>query len=383
MSRIILDLENPILQIMINYFNMKQVNLLTLEYDGLKIYSNKKSKHYSINELENIIFEKSGIKMKLSFKVMEDFYPDFGIRVSTDNIIQKNVIENKSKVIHHDHALEKGNILGYICRECNLQIQNRDKSIPLFFHNGSNYDNSIILEALSNNFKNELSLICIGSSSENFKMINLKFRGLKYRLKLLDSRNFLKEALSDLSENLPYKYKIVTKEHYFPDNFELLKTKIAFPYEWLNEENLYNEKLTSIEKFYSKIKLDTITREEYLQTLEIYEKLKCKNIKEFLDIYLRLDICLLTDCVEAFRMEIWNEFEIDMTKYITSCSLSKELLLKSMGVKIELFRDIDMYDFVNSSTMGGVCIASQNMCDNDNGKSVISSCDICSLYPNI
>ena len=128
--RIISDLENQILQIMINYFNMNQVNLFTLEYDGLKIYSNKKSKHYSINELENLIFEKSGIKMKLSFKVMEDFYPDFGIRVSTDNIIQKKVIENKSKVIHHDHALEKDNILGYICRECNLQIQNRDKSIP-------------------------------------------------------------------------------------------------------------------------------------------------------------------------------------------------------------------------------------------------------------
>ena len=41
LSRIILNLENQILQIMIDYFNMKQVNLLTLEYDGLKIYSNK------------------------------------------------------------------------------------------------------------------------------------------------------------------------------------------------------------------------------------------------------------------------------------------------------------------------------------------------------
>ena len=382
LSRIILDLENQILQIMINYFNMKQVNLLTLEYDGLKIYSDKRCKHYSINELENLIFEKSGIKMKLSFKVMENFYPDFGIRVSTDNIIQKNVIENKSKVVHHDHALEKDNILGYICRECNLQIQNREKSVPMLFHNGSNYDNSIILEALSNDFKNELSLNCIGSSSENFKMMNFKLKGLKYSLKLLDSRNFLKGTLSDLSENLPDKCKIVTREH-FPDNFELLKTKIAFPFEWLNEENLLNEKLPSIEKFYSKIKLDTITREEYLQTLEIYEKLKCKNIKEFIDIYLRLDICLLTDYLEALRIEIWNEFEIDMTKYITSCSLSKELLFKYTGIKIELFRDINMYDFVNSSIMGGVCIASQNICDNDSGSSVISSCDICSLYPYV
>ena len=98
-SRIVLSLENKILQIMIDYFNMKQVNILTLEYDGLKIFSNKKSKHYSINELENLIFEKSGIKMKLSFKVIKDMYVDFGIRCNTDDIIQKNVIENKFESI--------------------------------------------------------------------------------------------------------------------------------------------------------------------------------------------------------------------------------------------------------------------------------------------
>ena len=37
LSRIILDIENQILQIMINYFVCKKVNVFTLEYDGLKI----------------------------------------------------------------------------------------------------------------------------------------------------------------------------------------------------------------------------------------------------------------------------------------------------------------------------------------------------------
>ena len=35
LSRIILNIENQILQIMINYFTSKNVNILTLEYDGL------------------------------------------------------------------------------------------------------------------------------------------------------------------------------------------------------------------------------------------------------------------------------------------------------------------------------------------------------------
>ena len=51
LSRIIFDIENQILQIMINYFISKNFNILTLEYDGLKIYTNKNSKNFSINEL--------------------------------------------------------------------------------------------------------------------------------------------------------------------------------------------------------------------------------------------------------------------------------------------------------------------------------------------
>ena len=56
LSRIILDKEYQILQIMIDYFVSKKVNIFTLEYDGLKIYSDNKSKHFSRNDLEKIIF---------------------------------------------------------------------------------------------------------------------------------------------------------------------------------------------------------------------------------------------------------------------------------------------------------------------------------------
>ena len=66
-------------------------------------------------------------------------------------------------------------------------------------------------------------------------------------------------------------------------------------------------------------------------------------------------------------------------KYITSCSLSLDLMLKYNGVKIELIRDINIFDYVNSSILGGICIASQNISNDKDG--VIPSCDIVSLYP--
>ena len=58
LSTIILDIENKILQVMINYFISKRVNIFTLEYNGLKIYSDDKSKHFSINDLEKNYFRK-------------------------------------------------------------------------------------------------------------------------------------------------------------------------------------------------------------------------------------------------------------------------------------------------------------------------------------
>ena len=228
-SRIILDIENQILQIMINYFVLKRVNIFTLEYDGLKIYSDNKSRHFSINDLEKIILEKTGINTKLSFKNIEDSFPEFGIKVLTDNIKKENIIENKIKVVHHDHAFENNNILGFICRECNLQIKN-DKSVPIYFFNGMKYNNSILLKSLYDIYKDKMILNCINNSCESFKMIDFKFKNMKYSFKLLDIFNSMKGSLADLSKNLLDKDKIITEKH-FPDNFELLKEKTCFPYE--------------------------------------------------------------------------------------------------------------------------------------------------------
>ena len=379
LSRIILDIENQILQIMIKYFISKNVNISTLEYDRLKIYTDNYSKYFSINELELNIYKNIGINIKLAFKNIEDSFPEFGTRCNTDDIKHKNIIENKIKIVHHDHCLEKNSNIAYICRECNLQIKN-NKTIFMYFFNGMKYNNSIILKSICDIFKNNVTLNCIGNSCESFKMIDFKFRKLKYSLKLLDMCNFIKGSLSELSKNLNNKDKIIIKEH-FSNNFELLKYKACSPYEWLTKENIYNENLLSIENFYSSLKLDVISEKGYYITLEIYKKLNCKNIKEYLDLYLSLDICLQSDIFNVFRKTIWDKFEIDCSKYITSCSLSLDLMLKYIGVKIELIRNISIFHYANSSIMGGICISSQNIENDKNG--VISSCDIASLYPYI
>ena len=242
------------------------------------------------------------------------------------------------------------------------------------------YDNSIFLKSICDISKNDVTLNCIGNSCESFEMIDFKFKKIKYSLKLLDMCNFVKGSLSELSKNLNDIDKIITKQH-FPDDFELLKYKTCFPYEWLTKENIYDKELPSIKNFYSSLKLDNITKEDYDEALEIYKRLNCRNIKECLDIYLTLDICLQLVIFNVFRKNIWDKFEIDCSRYITSCSLSLDLMLKYTGVKIELIKDISIFGYVSFSISGGICIAACNIADNKDA--VISTCDVCSLYPYV
>ena len=47
------------------------------------------------------------------------------------------------------------------------------------------YDNTILLKSLCDNYKDEMTLNCIGNSCESFKSIEFKFKNIKYSFKLL------------------------------------------------------------------------------------------------------------------------------------------------------------------------------------------------------
>ena len=55
----------------------------------------------------------------------------------------------------------------------------------MYFFNGQKYDNSIILKSICDIFRNDVTLNVTGNSCESFKMIEFKFKKIKYSLKLL------------------------------------------------------------------------------------------------------------------------------------------------------------------------------------------------------
>ena len=58
-------------------------------------------------------------------------------------------------------------------------------------------------------------------------------------------------------------------------------------------------------------------------------------------------------------------------------------MLKFSGVKIEHIKDIEIYDSIKNSVIGGLCVCSNPYLNNNNNNSTIAYQDVSSLYPAI
>ena len=97
-----------------------------------------------------------------------------------------------------------------------------------------------------------------------------------------------------------------------------------------------------------------ISDEEYIEVQLFYKNMLFKNLRECLQCYLTSDITLLANVFNSFRKLIFDPFQIDCIKYISSPLLSKDCGLKYSKCKIEHIKDVDIFNFVKNSIMGGI-----------------------------
>ena len=96
--RILLELENRILQVMVDFFKFKNIQIFTLEYDGIKIIDKPDNKTFSLEQLKYIVLLKTGINMKLSFKEIIDEFTKYKTNVNTDNLPKNKIICKNNKI---------------------------------------------------------------------------------------------------------------------------------------------------------------------------------------------------------------------------------------------------------------------------------------------
>ena len=250
------------------------------------------------------------------------------------------------KVIHHNHMIKENNIIAYICTNCNLKIKHT-KELIVLFHNSKGYDNAYMIDIFSK--IKDIKINCLAENNQRFKMLNFKIPDKKYNIKIIDSLSFLQSDLSSLSKDLDNNLKAITKEH-FKNNFEMIDKKFEnFPYSYLNPNNLNEKDLPEKEHFYNQLTMEEIKDEEYENVKLFYKNRKFKNLKEYLECYLISDITLLADIFNNFRKMIFDEFELDCVKYVSSPSLSKDCASKYSKSEIEHIKDVTIFNFVRNN----------------------------------
>ena len=85
-----------------DYFQIKKIKMMTLIFDGILLLPGQQ---INIHDIENYLFNKTNIPMKITIKPFKDFYPKFGEpNIKDFKKSYKNICYINKKVIHHNHS---------------------------------------------------------------------------------------------------------------------------------------------------------------------------------------------------------------------------------------------------------------------------------------
>ena len=234
--------------------------MMTFIFDGILLLPKQS---ITITDIENYLYNKSNVPMKISIKPFECHYPRFGesnIDINEFKKKYKNKGHINQKVIHHNHMLKENDTIDYICNNCNLKIKNT-KELIVLFHNSKGYDNSYMIDIFSK--IENVRINCLAQNQERSKMLNFRIPNKKYDIKIIDSLSFLQAKLEDLTKDLEDDLKIVTKNH-FKDKFHLINRKMEnFSYMYVNPNNLDEEFLPKKKYFNNILTMKKITKKQY------------------------------------------------------------------------------------------------------------------------
>ena len=106
-----------------------------------------------------------------------------------------------------------------------------------------------------------------------------------------------------LGEQLKKRFKNTFK---FSDNniskFILLLRKVAYPYEYMDDWEKFNETtLSEKEEFYSNLNMEDITDADYMHAETVSKDFELKNLGEHHDLYLKSDTLVLADVLKTLE----------------------------------------------------------------------------------
>ena len=109
------------------------------------------------------------------------------------------------------------------------------------------------------------------------------------------------------------------------------------------------------EKFFNKLKNENISNDDYKHAIEVFKTFKCKDLLDYSILYLKTDICHLSDVFQKFSNFAYETYNIDPRHSYTLPGFSWQAMLKMTKIELELISDSKMYLFLMDTIRGGVC----------------------------
>ena len=248
----------------------------------------------------------------------------------------------------HDHTKPKNNYRGAAHRFCNINYFERTKKVPVICHNLKGYDLHLFIINL---VKATDNLQVIPETIEKFKAV------MTEKFIFLDSFAFLSTSLEKLVESV----KIGGGESFgklkneYPSDYKDLTRKGVFFYDYASSYNVFYE--TSIppkDKFFNQQTQRNINDDDYMHAKNMFQKMECKNLCDYMLLYVKTDALLLCDIFENFRALSLSYYGLDPCHYFSLPGLSYDAMLQMTGVKLDLITDIEMLTMIEENIRGGV-----------------------------
>ena len=259
---------------------------------------------------------------------------------------EKEILSDKVR----DHCHLTGKYRGSAHNTSNINVKQKDSNfIPFAFHNFSNYDCHMFFKKLVDLKKDKVKFKIIPKTNEEY--ISVKYGCIRF----IDSYRFLSESLDKLVKNLDENdFKILKKE--FPDKWQYLNKKLAYPYEYFNSIDDYKKPVNNLKKedFFSKLKNDYPDDDEIERTKEIIKLFNIKDGEELTKLYCKSDVILLADVMEKFVKVSFEEYGINPLYCVSLPGYTYQCALKYTDIKLQTLQDKDLILLIENNIRGGI-----------------------------
>ena len=178
-----------------------------------------------------------------------------------------------------------------------------------------------------------------------------------------DSLQFLPASLEQLTTSLAktgrgnfYNLHEVVAQIYPESNIELLERTGIFCYDNIDLfARLEEIALPPWEAFFNNLGGVECSAAHYAHAKHLFTNVQCESLKDYMQLYLFSDICLLADVFQMFRNNSLGEYQLDSAYFVSAPQLAWNALLKHIDQLIPLIIDPEMYWMIQPNIRGGIC----------------------------